>query len=199
MGQKVTELGYDLPDPYGVSVIGAYIKQALVLEDLQISTDGGPYVPIDFVTFAGVEAEDVALEAKIDAWLFPFLNVFAIAGGLEGKGQVPFSFNVEDALDFLGLGDLCPEGPLRPPFCDQTVNAEADPDYHGKNLGVGAVVAMGWKSYFITIPMTWVWSDINILSQTISSFNGEILIGRVFKLKSGKKEEAPFLRVLDEA
>jgi len=73
LGQKVISLGYDLPNPYGVAVIGSYVEQSLKISNLRVSTSGtadGPYVSVnDFVTFGQSEAEALAVEAKFDFWL----------------------------------------------------------------------------------------------------------------------------------
>jgi hypothetical protein len=40
LGQKVISLGYDLPDPYGVALIGSYVEQSLQISNLRVSTSG---------------------------------------------------------------------------------------------------------------------------------------------------------------
>lgn len=194
-GQKVLDLGVDFPRPYGVSLIGTAIRQEVLLSDLRVSLAGpeGPYLPIDFVQFDPTDPEAIALEAKFDFWLFPFMNVFGILGATKGKATVPLTIGVEGALDFLGLGGLCPDGPLRPGFCDQCVNADANPRYDGTNYGIGMVLAMGWKHYFVTVPITYVYSDLDILQSTIETFSAEILIGRTFNLRAPEHQLELFL------
>ena len=53
LGQKVIDLGFDLPNPYGVAIIPAGIRQDLVLEDLAIGVNGPADTEIDFVDFGG--------------------------------------------------------------------------------------------------------------------------------------------------
>jgi len=202
LGQKVISLGYDLPNPYGVAVIGSYIEQSLQISNLRVSTSGtadGPYVSVnDFVTFGQSAAEALAVEAKIDVWLWPFLNVFVVAGELvEGEAVVPLTVGVEGALDFLGLGGICPDNPpipsLRPDFCDQSVPITAEPEYDGQNVGVGIVLAGGWRHYFVAIPLTYVYSDLSNLKNNIKTFNGEILIGRTFDMKHPDRQFQMFI------
>jgi hypothetical protein len=40
-GQKVTDMGFELPRPYGIAFIGYWQKQDLTIKDLTISADGG--------------------------------------------------------------------------------------------------------------------------------------------------------------
>jgi hypothetical protein len=201
LGQKVISLGYDLPDPYGFAIIGSYVEQSLQISNLRVSTSGtaaGPYVSVnDFVTFGQSAAEALDFEAKFDFWLFPFMNVFFVAGAMDGEANVPLTVGVEGALDFLGLGGVCPDNPpipsLRPDFCDENVAITAQPKYDGTNWGVGTVLAGGWRHYFVAIPITYVYSDLSNLKDNISTLNVEVLIGRTFDSKHPKRQMELFI------
>jgi len=191
-GQKVLDLGIEFPDPYGISVIGTYLSQDLEISDLRVSFDDGQtYQPFDWVQFPGSEASNYSVETKIDAWLFPFMNLFALAGYVDGTGVVPVGLPVEPLLDTLGHGHLCPDsGPLRPDFCNDVILFDALPDYYGYNVGLGTVLAMGWKSFYVAVPITYVWSDLSNLKQTIGTLTVEALFGHTFKLGGGMLIEA---------
>ncbi len=189
-GQKVTDLGFELPNPYGISQIGAYVRQDLILSNLEVSNDGGnTFQPVDFVEFPGVNAEDLALEAKLDAWLFPFMNVYAIGGYITGNANLTVGIPVDSMLSFLGL-DVCSRGgPLQPDFCNEVIALPIEPKYHGYSYGLGTVLAVGWRDFFAAFPITFVWSNLNITESTISTSTMEILVGRIFKLEGGKALE----------
>lgn len=188
-GKQLTAKGFHLPDPVGVTIIGTYLEQDLTLDNLQISGDGQNFVPIDFVQFAGADAKDFALEVKIDAWLLPFLNVFAVAGLIDGKGHIPIQLDVGGVLDATG-SNICNVPPaIRPAFCEDIVQFDANPNYQGYNYGVGIVLAGGYKSFFVAIPLTAVKSDLNITNSEITSYEAEILFGNSFKLGGGKSVE----------
>ncbi len=200
LGQKVISLGYDLPDPYGVSLIGSYIDQSLQISNLRVSTGdaSGPYVSVDdFVSFGQSEAEALAIEAKFDFWLFPFMNVFFVVGKMDGDAIVPLEVGVEGALDFLGRGAVCPDNPpipsLRPDFCDESIPITAKPKYTGTNCGIGPILAGGWRHYFVAIPLTYVYSDLSNLSDNIKTFNAEILVGRTFDLQHPDRQLEVFI------
>ena len=84
--------------------------------ELEVGIDGGSLEEIDFVEFDVAEAENTFAQVKADLWLFPFMNVYAVGGRVQGDATVPLGFPVDDALNFLGFGALCPSGPLRPAF-----------------------------------------------------------------------------------
>ena len=169
--------------------MATYLDQDLLLDNLAISTDGGlTATPIEFVQFDGVQAQDVALEAKLDVWVLPFMNVYAIAGLIDGQGEVPFGIQVDGLLDLIGIG-IC-NIPRPPAFCNDVIALEAKPDYKGYNYGLGTVFAGGWKSFFLALPLTWVHSELDITNSTIDTFEAEILFGRIFKLSKGSAVEA---------
>ena len=186
-GQKILDLGVDFPDPYGVSVIGTYLNQDLEISDLKVSFDDGQsYQPFDWVQFPGGGNTTYSVETKIDAWILPFLNVFALAGYVNGTGNVPVGLPIEPLLDTLGHGHLCPDsGPFRPQFCDDVIMLDALPDYYGYNAGIGAVLAMGWKGFFVTFPISYIYSDMSNLEYTVTALNRETLIGHTFNMGSG--------------
>jgi hypothetical protein len=190
-GQKVLDLGIEFPDPYGVSMIGTYLSQEVEISDLRVSFDDGQtYQPFDWVQFPGSEVSTYSFETKIDAWLFPFMNLFALAGYVDGTGVVPVGLPVEPLLDTLGHGHLCPDGPLRPDFCNDVILFDALPDFYGYNVGLGTVLAMGWKGFYVAVPITYVWSDMSNLEQTVETLTVETLIGHTFKLGGGMLIEA---------
>ena len=183
-GQKVLDLGIEFPNPYGVSVIGTYLSQELEISDLRVSFDDGQtYQPFDWVQFPGSDVSTYSFETKIDAWLFPFMNLFALAGYVDGSGVVPVGLPVEPLLDTLGHGRLCPDsGPLRPDFCDDVILFDVYPDFTGYNVGIGTVLAMGWKGFYAAFPMTYVLSDTSNLDMTVASLTVEALVGHTFKM-----------------
>jgi hypothetical protein len=51
LAQEVIDLGFELPRPHGLQLIGYWQEQELILDNLSISVDGGDYQDIDFVDF----------------------------------------------------------------------------------------------------------------------------------------------------
>lgn len=172
LAQDVINLGFDLPNPYGFAVIPGWIEQDLVLENLAISVNNGPRQDIEFVDFGTPSVQNETVQFKADAWLFPFMNVYATVGFINGDATIPITVEGEDLLGFLGLGGVCAVAPaLRPGFCFRTLNAIASPNYHGENFSVGINLAMGWDRYFVTLPITYAWSRVNIIDTTVEAIN----------------------------
>ena len=165
LAQKVLDLGFELPNPYGVALIPARIRQDLVLENLAIGINGPPETEIDFVDFGTPSVENSVLQLKLDAWVLPFMNVFATVGVFDGDASIPLKFEGSDLFP-----DICGATP-NAPICVRTYSAIASPGYEGTNVALGVTLAAGWDRFFVAIPMTYAWTDVDILNETVTALN----------------------------
>jgi hypothetical protein len=189
LAQDVIDLGFDLPNPYGVAIIPGWVRQDLVLDSLSISVNDGPLQGIGFVDFGTPFVENQTVQFKIDTWLFPFMNVYATFGKLDGKGTIPLSILGSDLLNFLGQGALC-DPVIKPQFFSRTLSATAHPEYHGENFSVGINLAMGWNRFFVALPITYAWSDVNIIDSTVEAFTASPRIGVIGDIGNNGKLSA---------
>lgn len=165
LGQKVIDLGFDLPNPYGVGLIGVTIQQDLELTDLAIGVNGPVDTEIDFVDFSTPSVENNTVQVRADAWVLPFLNVFVTLGKFTGDANIPLSFEGADL--FPTLCNVTPNAPV----CVRTYSTVANPSYSGKNVALGINLAMGWDRFFVTVPATYAWTDVDIIPQTVTATN----------------------------
>lgn len=170
-GQAVTELGFELPLPFGVSIVPATFEQDLTLRDLKLGLQGEADRPIEAVNFQNPSVRNTALQLKFDAWLFPFMNIFATVGRVDGRATIP--------LTVLG-GDLFPElceTRVAPDVCERELSGTAKPNYDGANWSVGTTLAMGWDQYFVVLPIVYAVSDIDILDTDVDALNVSPRVG----------------------
>jgi hypothetical protein len=122
--------GHKLPRPYGASVDFFEMKQAYEITALKFSLPGAPNgltIPSSLVDVNNrVHHHDI----KLDAWVLPFLNVFAIYGQVHASTKVGLS---KINLGALGL----------PPL--DAVNLS----YRGGVYGVGTTLAAGGDHWFV--------------------------------------------------
>ena len=146
LGQRVVDKGYNLPLPWGITLIYGDIEQDQTLEDLKISVRGGDLIPIsDIVNFDEAGSDTQTLQAKLDAWLLPFLNIFATVGYVEG--DAPLLITVDASS-------------LPPIFPGRTVTFPIDAKVSGTTYGAGALLAGGWNGWFGTVPIAFTYNDI---------------------------------------
>jgi hypothetical protein len=165
LAQRVVDMGFELPNPYGVAIIPARIQQDLILENLAVGINGPPDREIEFVDFGAPSVENSALQLKLDAWIFPFLNVFTTVGVFDGDANIPLKF---DGVDL--FPNLCAATP-NAPLCVRTYSAVANPTYEGSNVSLGMTLAMGWDRFFVVLPVTYAWTDVDIIDTTVTALN----------------------------
>ena len=93
-GTSAAERGFELPLPFGVGVNYYLERQPFEIGDLQVALLGGDPIPVqDFATIEQVTTTQSSLTTRIDAWLFPFLNLYGIlgytSGEMDGKVELP--------------------------------------------------------------------------------------------------------------
>ncbi|QLE86603.1 hypothetical protein FLM48_16915 [Shewanella sp. Scap07] len=165
--QDVIDKGYTLPKPYGVSLIYAETKQAMTIDELEAGFsfwDKGR-VPMKFVTFDNNYSHSESPQLKLDAWLFPFMNVFASIGKVNGMAHIEFELDGNDLIDQIGLD--CSGFPPKP-VCqkvydalkDNSLYVPLDVDLDGYNYTVGTILAAGWRDYFVTVPISFSYIDM---------------------------------------
>jgi hypothetical protein len=153
LAQKVIDKGYDLPLPYGAGLIYSFNKQEQLITELEVGINGRDKAPFGFVSFDKAITRTEGVNAKIDAWLFPFMNVYATYGPFKGDADLDILIDGDEMLEHMGISCA---GPIRPGLCDRLQGQDILLPIHtepsGTNWGVGGVLAGGWKGWFVTIP-----------------------------------------------
>ncbi|MEZ9851842.1 porin family protein [Vibrio breoganii] len=169
--QDVVDQGFSLPLPFGISILYAETKQDMTITGLEagFSQKGSGTVPVEFMSFDNNYSHSQSPQLKIDAWVFPFMNVFATVGKVNGMAHV--EFESDGSLingSGIGGGQVCTPNPItgnRPEFCDALEqwdgwNHALDVDLDGWNYTIGATFAAGWEDYFLAIPVSVSYIDM---------------------------------------
>ncbi|GAB1622253.1 lipoprotein [Agarivorans albus] len=188
-GQRVIELGHDLPRPIGISFIYASTSQNMELYDLSVRNKEGEYVPIEFVPFEDNTNESYTPQIKLDAWVFPFMNVFGSVGKVSGDANVNFSLNGDDLLSQLGIECDTARGQDRR-RCDRWEGNNTDTynvnvSMEGVSYTLGTVLAAGWSNYFVSVPISFT-----KMTMDNRSIDGNVIaisprVGKVFPFQNG--------------
>lgn len=187
LAQKVIDLGYDLPLPYGVALTYADVDQAMLLDELEVGINGGAKEPFDFVAFENASADSESIQLKVDTWLFPFMNVFALLGTVDGKAPLDVLLDGNGMLDQLGID--CSGPPPRPPLCnlleDRTITLPIEAGFSGKTYGVGTVLAGGWRNFFATLPISFTYANMDTTETEGIAITVTPRLGGVLNLGNG--------------
>lgn len=183
-GQKVIDLGYDLPLPIGISLIYSDTFQSMEISDLEIGFNGGDKTPMTFVGFGDNSSDSKSPQLKVDAWVLPFMNVFVSVGQVSGDATVHFGFDGDQFIEQSGLD--CRK-PINKPLCDrlegnQSVPIRVDVDFSGVSYTLGTVLAGGWNDYFVAIPLNVTYADMSSSDTYGLVYSTSPRFGKTFKL-----------------
>jgi|GEM_PF-369613 len=159
MAQKVIDKGFDLPLPWGIGLTVAGVDQEMDLSNLSAGFNGGPLRQFPSVSLNNSQTDTQSFQLKLDAWLFPFMNVFAMAGQVKGDFQMDVGIDGNTILNEIGVS--C-SGIIKPKICsiqNQTVTLPVRTDVDAFTYGVGATLAAGWNNWFVSIPMSANWTN----------------------------------------
>jgi hypothetical protein len=159
--QKVIDRGFDLPLPYGIGLTYVNIDQEMLLGALEVGINGREKEPFTFVSFDNASAQNQAVQLKLDAWLFPFMNVFGLLGKIDGEAPLDVVIDGNGMLAHLGISCT---GPLPNPLCatleNQTATLDITAKFRGTSYGIGTVLAGAKNNWFVTVPLSFVYADM---------------------------------------
>lgn len=185
LAQAVIDEGYDLPLPWGISIVYANVEQAMLLEELQVGINGKAQEPFEFVEFSNAEAHNETVQLKVDAWLFPFMNIFAMFGQVEGDAPLDVLLDGNDMLEHI---DHTCSGPLDP-LClllkDKTITLPIVAPFSGQTYGIGTTLAGGWNDWFVALPFNATYADMNGTNTDGLALTATPRFGYVFNLGRG--------------
>ena len=154
-GKKIREMGYSLPLPFGVGVSSMIMRQTNKISDFNLVIQG-EQVPYD-LKFYNAVSTDMNLSFRPDIWIFPFLNVYGVAGLTSGSIS-PSIIVPGISVDHPLLGEI---DIVKPIEINSTI------EYKGTTYGIGSTAAGGFRSFFFTLDYNYTLSDMDVIPQTV--------------------------------
>lgn len=184
LAQDVIDLGYDLPRPYGIKLLYSGVDQAQNLDALKVGFSGSEKVPYEWVAFENARSDSSSYQLIGDLWLFPFMNLFAYVGDLEGDAPMDVILEGNGMLEQLGINCSLPGNLV---LCnllqDRLITLPIDANFSGVNYGIGFNLAGGWKGFFFTLPVSFSWIDMDTTTaEGKSVLSASPRVGRVINL-----------------
>jgi hypothetical protein len=129
----------DLPRPFGIGLNFYHQTQDYRLRSLRLNL---PFVDMTQATGIDIENRTNEFDLKADLWVLPFLNVFALAGNVEGETTVN------------------PGPPL----------SELQVDYEGLVYGAGVTIAAGGKLFFGSVTAVVTETDLDTATSSVNAW-----------------------------
>jgi hypothetical protein len=151
--KEAHELGYELPPPLGLSANVFSSEMNFHVPKLSVGGSGGRLLNIDnLVRVGNVKIQETASTFRLDGWVLPFLNLYAVAGYVNGQADI------ELRPGFLPI--LRSRGP----------KANLHLDFEGPTAGFGGTLAGGFKPFKEKPTLLFGLTDLNF-TRTFLDFN----------------------------
>lgn len=198
LGELATKRGIELPLPFGAGLVFYHLSRDIEVTDIRVGRNGAPPKSVSDFAQLSARADVDNVNVKLDAWLLPFLNVYAIAGyiwndsetrievtlppllsgGSERRREVTVETSIEGSVGGVGMTLAGGYGPF---FMVYDVNlAQADLGFDDRFKAVVSSIRGGWNGSLESRPFqTWVsvtdWNTFATASGTVADPDGGTL------------------------
>jgi hypothetical protein len=161
LADEARKRGVELPLPFGVGLVYFFLHRDIEIRDLRVGRNGAPPTSVSqFAQLASV-ANVNNLNLRMDVWIFPFLNVHAIVGGIWNRSTT----NVEVTLPPITAGG-------EPRHFFFAVPTELS----GSVGGLGLTLAAGFGSFFAAADLNAARADMGF-SDRYKTFLPSLRVG----------------------
>ncbi|WP_455821022.1 hypothetical protein [Pseudomonas cerasi] len=181
-GEEIRKRGYELPDPYGIAYNHMNMRQNIRVDSIQftgLSLFG--FIPIDSDAFkinvGHTRERSLTDTARLDTWLFPFLNVYGIIGHTKGSSVSNVSVDVSDVEP--GSGE------------DSLKNIDFTLKFKGTTYGAGTTLAYGYHNWFGSLDFNYTRTNFDILDGSTTAYTFTPRIGYRFTVPGSAKYSIP--------
>lgn len=160
LGEEATKRGIELPLPFGAGLVYYHLSRDIDITDVRVGRNGAPPNSVSDFAQLSARADVENVNVKLDAWLLPFLNVYAIAG---------YIWNSSETQIQVSLPPLLPAGTER----SRTVTVETSME--GSVAGVGLTLAGGYGPFFLIYDVNLAQADLGFddrFKAVVSSIRG---------------------------
>jgi hypothetical protein len=153
-GEDIIRKGFELPLPVGINIVYYQQSSDVVVDQVALGLGASQLMPLGFVEFDNVVNKARTVNARLDLWLLPFLNVYGMFGYAESDANAMIS------------------APF--PF-------ETTAEFDGWNYGGGAVVAVGLQGFWVTANGNLAWTDMNDYKSPVRATVLSFRLGRTLR------------------
>ena len=184
-GEKVTQLGFDIPYSAGLSAQYLWQESEILINNLMVGFNNGQMFNLDeIVRFNNATAVTNGINVRPDIWLFPFLNIYGILAKSNNKTNVDFGIYTPGNFEIdIPNRDIDWE---MVKVMDLNTTAEFDATTFGFGLTPTMGVGGGWMAF----DMNFTWTDIEELDKPASVFVFGPRFGKSFQFKKPEQNLA---------
>ncbi|WP_370560468.1 hypothetical protein [Edwardsiella tarda] len=164
-GDEARARGYDLPEPFGINVNYMNMRQNIVVDSISFSglSIFGTPLPADMfnIKVGHTRQQSKTETIKLDAWLFPFMNIYGVVGHTRGSSLSKIDVLLRDGQTLYS-------------------NIDFKLNFKGTTYGAGTVFAGGYGNWFGLVDMNYTQTRFDILDGSIDAFTLSPRVGYRF-------------------
>ncbi|WP_066014316.1 hypothetical protein [Endozoicomonas atrinae] len=145
--------GTKIPKTWGLSITTMSMEQDSKLSGVTFRGRAGEY--IKDLSFNRVEDDSQVSNIRLDAWVLPFMNVYLMAGYMEGKTLVDSTTVFDPTPNFPG-GEL-------------STSMTMYQKYYGINWGLGATLVYGKGPWVTTLDINASRAELNVVRSRVNA------------------------------
>jgi hypothetical protein len=145
LGEEARKRGIELPLPFGAGLVFYHLSRDIEISDVRVGRNGAPPTSVSEFAALGSRADVNNLNVKLDVWILPFVNLYAIAG---------YIWNESETSADVTLPPLLPGGNTRRYHFDVPTEME------GSVGGLGMTLAGGYGPFFMTYDVNVAQADL---------------------------------------
>jgi len=144
MAEEVEKRGIELPLPFGISFNTVLLRRDVEVKEVAATINGPPR---DLSNFISIDTNNSVSSTalRLDVWLLPFLNLYALGGYVQNEPDVVVNFSLPPLI------------PGNPPI-EYSLNTSGEMD--GTVFGGGITLAGGYKDFFLSLDTNMTFADL---------------------------------------
>lgn len=206
LGEEARQRGYDLPLPFGGALVLTRLSgRKIDVTDVRLALEDNPGQSISQFLDLGSTSDVFNANLKFDAWLLPFLNVYALVGYVHNEsdthatvtlprpGPIPgedvFETQIKTELDgFLGGGGIVLAGGYKNfYFVGDASYVQTDLGFDDAFTALIATIRAGYNGKFGDLPIQ-MWVGVgNWDTAATASGHGSLSNGMRFNFEADQK------------
>ena len=141
---EAVKRGYELPLPLGLSAVYYYIERDVDVSDVRLGLNGAPLRDVSRFVSLGSRSHTSVAALRFDAWLLPFLDVYALVGAVINNTTTRGTVTVPRP------------GPLPGSL---TFDVSGKSQLEGFVGGAGVTLAGGYRQFFVLGDVNYTQTD----------------------------------------
>jgi hypothetical protein len=166
-GEEAKKRGYELPFPFGISGSFFFAQRDIKVNSVDVDIKDTT-LHVDDYAFIKVKSKERNWSMRLDAWIFPFLNIYVLGGYTHEHTPINIDIYKEDIVKGLFFSSLNKISARRHNRNVETgedalpehIEVDFDLDLYGPTYGGGATLVGGYKKLFFVVDTNYTVSDL---------------------------------------